>query len=265
MNSAQRKLLIELQNKKIDDDQIIHPFNILIHSVLNTVALEKLVTIYLENGFPEIKQSLFSNIEKRVYECVNAENIYEDIKCILENGVDYQKSQRIRKVLEILLSRVPNNYKYDFFNTFFYSIYSNDKKCALKYIDYARKEINDELLSEYLSSANNKYLIPLLNKKNIDLLAKNVQEIWALKPYFFCKKQIIELLSKTKFNQLEFLKEKELDLYLLACLVANKITPKNAVKLLSEIPISKRHFSIFNLSKELRFESIEREIRKYVS
>jgi len=265
MTNKQKKILLKLKSKKEDTYQIYHPFDILIHSVLNTIDINNLIQIYIDDILIELKTSIFSNIEKRLNIYEKSEKIYEDLKFILENGVDYHKSQRIRKVLEIIIIKLDNDYKYDFFNTFFYSKYSNDKKSAINYITYSRKEIHNELLKEYLNSGNVKYLHPLLNKNYINFLAENVQAIWFTEPSFFFKKQIIELLSSTNFKSLEFIENEEIDLYLLACLINKKIKAKEAVKLLSKVPVEKRHFSILNLSKELDFKDLETEIRKYIS
>lgn len=219
MTDRQKKLLLELKSKKEDFIHIDHPFDILIHSVLNTIKISDLIRIYIDDNIVEIKMSIFSNIEKRIEYCEENEKNYEDLKFMLENGVTYFKSQRIRKILEILLTQLDDDYKYDFFNTFFYSKYSNDKKAALNYVLYAKKEIHVELLNEYLTTGNPKYLKPLLNKKYINFLAENVERIWILEPSFFYKKQIIELLSKTNFDKLNFIMDEEFDLYILVNLI----------------------------------------------
>jgi hypothetical protein len=264
MTNKQKKMLLDLKSKKEEIFQIDHPFDILIHSVLNTIKLNELIQIYIDDSLIEVKSSIYSNIDKRLNTIDDTEKIYEDLKFILENGVEYYKSQRIRKVLEILLTRLDDDYKYDYFNTFFYSKYSNDKKSAINYIKYSKKDVAKELLKEYLSSGNTLFLLPLLDKKNLNFLAENVTEIWHTEPSFFYKKQLIELLSKTKFKCLEFIENEEIDLYILACLISKKIKPKQAVKLLSKVPEKKRHFSILNLSKELDYKHLESEIKKYV-
>lgn len=264
MMIKQKKLLLDLKFKKEETFQMDHPFDILIHSVLNTINLNELIQIYINDSLIEVKTSIYSNIEKRLITFTDSEKIYEHLKFIFENGVDYYKSQRIRKVLEILCDKLDDDYKHDFFNTFFYSKYSNDKKSAINYIKYSKKEITKELLNEYLNSGNTRFLQPLLDLKYINFLAENVEEIWYSEPSFFYKKQIIELLSETKFNDLKFIKNKEIDLFIMASLISKKIKPTDAVKLLSKVPQAKRHFSIFNISKELEFKDIEREIKKYI-
>lgn len=257
-------MLLDLKSKKEDISQIGQPYDILIHAVLNTINLYELILVYINDNIIEVKPSIYSNIEKRINTINDTEKIYENLKFILENGVDYHKSQRIRKVLEILLSKLDNDYKYDFFNTFFNSKYSNDKKSAVDYIQYAKLNITKELLIEYLNSRNTKFLQPLLNRKNIIFLAENVEEIWHSDLPFFYKEQIIELLSKSKFKYLQFIESKEIDMYILACLINKKIKPKDAIMLLSKVPEEKRHFSIFNISKKSDFKDIESEINKYI-
>ena len=265
MTPKQKKLLLELQSKKENEYQIVHPFDVLIHSVLNTIPFKDLVHDYIDDILIEVKTSIFSNIEKRIKDCDNPESIYEDLKFILENGVDYSKSQRIRKVLEMLLLRSDDFYKSDFFSTFFYSKYSNDKKTALNYIEYAKKETQNDLLNEYLNTGNPKYLQVILQKRNIGFIAKNVKAIWSAEPSFFYKKQIIDLISKTTFETLKFIEEKEVDLYMLACLTNKKISAKDAMNFLDKVAKDKKHFSILNLSKNLEFKYVEQEIKKYIS
>ena len=96
----------------------------LIHSVLNTIPFKDLVHDYIDDILIEVKTSIFTNIEKRIKDCDTPESFYEDLKFILENGVDYFKSQRIRKVLEMLLLQLDDFYKSDIFTTFFYSKHS---------------------------------------------------------------------------------------------------------------------------------------------
>lgn len=267
MTNRQKKILVDLKLKKQETFQIDHPFDILIHSVLNTINLDELVLVYINDSFYELKSSIYSNIDKRLNAIAvdNTEKIYDDLKFILENGVDYHKSQRIRKVLEILLAKLDNDYKHDYFNTFFYSKYLNDKKSAMNYFKYSNRDIKEELLQEYLYTGNTIFLLPILDRKNLNFLAENVIEIWHADPSFFYKKNLIELLSKTKFKYLKFLEHEEIDLYILACLISKKIKPNEVSKLLSEVPEKNRHFSIFNLSKELDYKYLEEEIKKYLN
>lgn len=268
MNQSQKRILLELFQSKENENQIgriNHPFDILIHSVLNTINLDILIEIYVNDKLVELKASIFSNIEKRIVNYNNAEKLYDNLKFVYETNNEYFKSQKIRKVLEILLSQINDDYKFDFFKTFFYSKYSNDKKRAIQYVDYAQKEIHNELLSEYLNTGNTIYLKPLLNKNHIEFLAKNIKNIWSLNPSFFYKKQIVELISKTKFESLDFLQNTDIDLYLSANLINKKISPKKAAERLDEIPEDKRPLSILNLSKRIEFKHLEKTIRGYIT
>jgi hypothetical protein len=264
MKNKQRDILLQLQIKKEENSQIPHPYDVLIHAVLNTINLNVLVLIYVNNSLIELKKSILSNIEKRSNHHENIEALYENLKLTLESDIEYYKSQRIRKVLETLIVNLDDFYKRDFFNTFFYSKYSNDKKSAIKYINYSKKEIHNELLDEYSKTGNTKYLQPLLKKNYIDFLAENIEGIWSMTPSFFYKKQLIGLLAKTKFQKLSFLENHEVDLYLLACLIKKRINVKTTKQFLDTVPKNKRHFSILNLSKELEFKDIEGEVKKYL-
>lgn len=263
MTNKQKELLLSLLEKREETSNLDHPYNILIHSVLNTINYEDLVNEFINDN--EVRNSIFSNLEKRIHSCKNPESIYENLKERVENKNEYQKSQRIRKVLELLLTVLEDDYKIDFFNTFFYSNFSNDKKCAIKYINFIKQDIHETLLDEYYSSGNTKFLIPLLKAEYSEILADNIQELWTTELTFYFKKRLIELTAEKYFSKLEFLKEEEYDLYLLSKIISKKISPKKAIKELDKIPPAKRHFSLFNISKEVDFNIIEKEIKKYIS
>lgn len=265
MKERQREIIYKLQEKKEDDISLEQPYDILIHCVLNTIELRDLVSTYITETINETRASIYSNIEKRVKYYNESEKLYDDLKLQIEGEVNYIKSQRIRKILKLLLQTLDDSYKKDFFTTFFHSRYSNDRKSALDYASYSKENINSPLLNEYLRSGNSKYLRPLLKKKEVEFLAENVQTIWDDELPFYYKKQIIELIVEKHTDKLNFLKKDEYDLYLMALLISNKITPEQVIKHLKKIKMSRRHFAIFNISKSVKFEIIESEIQQYIS
>tara|TARA_Y100001963_G_C6668090_1_gene393695 strand:- start:607 stop:771 length:165 start_codon:yes stop_codon:yes gene_type:complete len=54
MTNKQREILLDLKYRKENIFQIDHPFDILIHSVLNTVGLNELIKIYINDSFIEL-------------------------------------------------------------------------------------------------------------------------------------------------------------------------------------------------------------------
>lgn len=264
MNKKQKRLLLLLQQEKESCRVSNHPYDILIHAVLNTARIESLIEVYVYDLLREVKSSILSNIEKRIHLLEHSETLYENLKHILENGVDYLKAQRIRKILEWLLVGIDDSYKLDFFNTFFFSPYSNDKKTAVDYIKYSEKELGKELLVELFNSLNFKYLDVILNQKDKKIIVENIKDIWSLDPPFSMKRRLIEIVAPIDFSKCEFLKEVEFDFYLLAALKNKSISPQCAIKQLDSVPKERQHFTIFNLSKELNFQDIEDEIEKYI-
>ncbi|KQS91737.1 hypothetical protein [Chryseobacterium sp. Leaf394] len=105
MNEHQKELLILLFEKKADvTAQIDHPYSALIQAAFNTVDFERLVRDYIENNIPEFSDSMYNNIERRIPNYNDHEKMFEDLNELLEAGMNYRKSQRLRKILELQLS-----------------------------------------------------------------------------------------------------------------------------------------------------------------
>jgi hypothetical protein len=173
-----------LQKRKDECEVFGHPYDILIHTVLNTIDFHTLVKLYIEDDLHKLRNSLLSNIEKRITQESEVAEVYELLKVELEEGVDFRKSQRIRKALELLLQELDEIYKADFFKTFFYSKYSADKASSVKYIGEITDSIKEKLMSEYFSSGKLVFLTPLLKPQYSDLLAENIEGIWETNLFF---------------------------------------------------------------------------------
>lgn len=264
MNEHQKNLLILLFEKKLCEPHNDHPFNVLIHSVLNTVDLYSLVLEYIENEITEFRISIYYNITKRTPSYINQEKMYDDLKHLLESGIDYYKSQRLRKVLEVLLIQMTDDYKNDFFNTFFYSKYSNDRKAAIKYAEFAQTDVTEQLLDEYLFSGKIECLNLLIKPENSHLLAKDAEEIWNTELYHSHKKRLIEICSAENLEHFEFLKNTDYKYYLLLLIIRKEISPDVLMEKLDELDSSEQHFALLNYSNWIDFSFIEEKVKQYL-
>lgn len=265
MNENQKDLLVLLFEKKQEaTSQIDHPYAVLIHTVLNTVDFERLVTDYIENDIPEFRDSIYNNIEKRIPNYNDHEKMYEDLNQLLESGISYLKSQRLRKILELLLSQLPNDYKTDFFNTFFSSDYSNDRKAAIKYAEFAQTDVTEQLLDEYLFSGNIACLNLILKPENSHLLAKEAEGIWHTELYHSHKKRLIEICTTEDLEYFEFLKTTDYKYYLLLLIIREEITPELLMEKLDELDRGEQHFALLNYSKWIDFSFVEEKVKQYL-
>lgn len=265
MNENQKDLLVLLFEKKQEaTSQIDHPYTVLIHTVLNTVDFERLVTDYIENDIPEFRDSMYNNIEKRIPNYNDHEKMYEDLNQLLESGISYQKSQRLRKILELLLSQLPNDYKIDFFNTFFNSQNSYDKRAAIRYVEYAQTDITEKLLDEYLSSGNVEYLNILIKPENVQILTKNAKGIWDTELYHSHKKRIIEICASENLDFFDFLKVVDYSYYLLLLIIRKEIEPEVLMEKLEELDAEQQHFALLHFSKWIDFSFVEEKVKQYL-
>ncbi|WP_343686111.1 hypothetical protein [Chryseobacterium gleum] len=264
MNEHQKDLLIQLFEKKSREPHSNHPFNILIHSVLNTVDLCVLVLDYIENNITEFRDSIYYNISKRAPSYSNNEKIYDDLKHLLESGISYYKSQRLRKVLEVLLTQLTDDYKTDFFNTFFFSDYSNDRKAAIKYAEFAQTDVTEQLLDEYLFSGKIACLELILKPENSHLLAKEAEGIWHTELYHSHKKRLIEICAAEDLEYFEFLKTTDYKYYLLLLIIRKEITSELLMEKLDELDRGEQHFALLNYSKWIDFSFVEEKVKQYL-
>ncbi len=265
MNEHQKDLLVSLFEKKEEaTSQIDHPYNALIHAVFNTVDFKKLVRDYIENDIPEFSDSMYNNIEKRIPNYDNHEKMYEDLNQLLEAGLDYRKSQRLRKILELQLSELPNDYKIDFFNTFFNSDYSYDKRAAIRYVEFAQTDVTEKILDEYFSSGYVDYLHLLIKPENANILAKNAEQIWETGLYHSHKKRIIEICATENLDFFDFLKAVDYSYYLLLLIIRKEIEPGVLMEKLQELDAEQQHFALLHFSKWIDFSFVEEKVKQYL-
>ncbi|KIC61338.1 hypothetical protein [Chryseobacterium taiwanense] len=264
MNEHQKKLLVSLSRKKKEETSIEHPYDILIHSVLNTIDFEDLVNYHIDNEYTEFKSSIFSNIEKRVTTFSEHEKMYSSLKELLKTEVSYHKSIRIRIILELLLPQLTEDYKTDFFNTFFYSNYSHNNKAALRYLSFAETDVTDMLLDHFFVSGDTSYLNILLKQENAHLLTSNAEDLWFmdLSPYY--KKRLIEICAFQDLEKFKFLRDFDYEFYMLLLLIRNEIKPNKIMSELEKMPEEKQHFALLNFSKWIDFSYVEKKVKKYL-
>ncbi|MDM1415773.1 hypothetical protein HX057_16860 [Myroides odoratimimus] len=266
MHYQQEQLLRELIVLKEEANDTIteHPYDILIHSVLNTIELENLITYFIKGSPKEFRNSIDSNISKRIISIKNPEELYEQLKESLKDNSEYFQNVRTRNIMENLLDVLDTRYKIDFFYTFFNSKYSIDKKRAINYIEFIDEDLGELLLSFILEGNYIKYLDYLINMKYEHILIKNIDVIWTLELWNSHKRKIVELLAPKYFNELLFLQENDYQLHLYNLLVNGKISHLEAYNLLENIELESRHFVLLGLSKELSFKEVSEGIEKLI-
>lgn len=265
MKNNQREILLRLIEMK--NDGFIYennPFYILIHSVLNTIEFENLLRIYLDNSFKELNPLIFSNLKKRIINESNIENIYDSLKELLECSNEYKALQRLRVTIELLLSNLPDNYKADYFSTFFYSKYLNDKKSALKYLKHSVYNVDSELLKLYLSTKNNSFLDPILKRRNRELLTNWFYELWNEDLYFKNKMKLVKCISPLEENIESFLERKDPEFHFEYNLSNGNIKVEKLLDKIKNSTDQKRHFYIWHASKLVKFEILEPFIKTYL-
>jgi hypothetical protein len=252
-----------LQEKK--KDVLGGPFDLLIHSILNTIDIRVLIDMNLSLANSAMKASIESNIFKRFETIENPTNIYDNLYVLLDHSA-YHKRQRIRKMLFELLPSLGEIYKEDFFNTFFYSKYSNDKKAALSICSDIWNESFDSLiLNKYFETREEIYLRTFLNNGRIEHCLPLLEQIWESNPSNYLKIILIRSLSQKYLNEFAFLRESEPDKYLLSISLSNDIIADDIlIDCLNHIDEEIKPFGILSLSKINKWELIKDEIIKYV-
>lgn len=266
MKAIQREILLGLHHKKNDDFFYENnPFDVLIHAVLNTIQFECLLNIYVKNSISELNPSIISNLNKRVYFENNLENIYESLKEIIETNNEYRYSQRLRIAAEILLKNLSDDYKSDFFNTFFNSKYLNDKKAAIKFLSYTNRDVINDLLELFIYNHNTIFLEPILNKENRKKLTRSFFEIWRGELSFYYKKKLIECIIPVNREIENFIKNNDDELFFHLRLMNNEISRVDLLHKIETTAEDKKHFYIWQASKTLKFEDLEEAVRKYIN
>ncbi|UUW07244.1 hypothetical protein NLG42_14140 [Flavobacterium plurextorum] len=265
MKKQQINLLNELIEKR-NEIFLGGNFNLLIHSVLNTIQLSILIDYYLIVPNNDLKASIESNLLKRIETYNYSSKIYSKLHRELINS-DYSKRQRIRIILYALLPNLKKIHYEDFFETFYNSKYQNDIKYALKIYDNVTNTKRDNiLLRDYEETDNESYLKAFIEFGNEEILAINIEKIWMQKPSEYLKNRMVKRLMNNHMKRLEFIEQinPEHFLYIL-CNSRKEVKDETLIKCFSEISDEIKHFAIFNLSKTGRWKLIENEIKKYIS
>lgn len=241
------------------------PYNLIIHSILNSIDLIELIYFYLPLSDSELKKSIESNIYKRVSSTVNAESLYDRLYKNLQK-TNYNQRQRIRKILRDLLPSLDNLYRRDFFNFFYYSEYSNDKSSALKICgEIWDDDLSTLILNDYLKTKKEIYLTVFLDYGMIERLLPHLEKIWEQKPSDYLKKKIIKLLCIDHIDQFEFLRQIEPENYLWAISMSDKeFNDEILLDCLNDIREEFKPLGILSLSRMNKWNLIENEIKKYV-
>lgn len=252
-----------LSQKK--EDILDGPFDLIIHSILNTIDIYILIDLYLSLKNSTMKASVESNIFKRFVTVENPKDIYDSLFLLIDNS-DYHKRQRIRKILFELLPRLDEIYKVDFFNIFFYSKYSNDKKSALSMCSGIWNESFDSLiLDKYFETEKEIYLKYFIFNGNIEYCLPFLEKIWETNPSNYFKIILIKRLSKKYCEVFEFLREIEPDKYLFAISLSDNVIDDEILSdCLDHVSNESKPYGILSLSKIGKWELIKDEIKKYV-
>jgi len=256
---------IETLLQKRSDILLGGPYNLIIHSILNSIDLLELIYFYLPLSDSELKKSIESNIYKRVSLIMNAESLYDRLYKNLQK-TNYNQRQRIRKILMHLLPSLDNVYKRDFFNFFYYSEYSNDKSSALTICgDIWDDDLSILILNDYLKTKKEIYLTVFLEYGMIERLLPHLEKIWKQEPSDYLKKDIIRRLCKNHIDQFEFLRQIEPDKYLWAISLSDKeFNDEVLTDCLNDIQEELKPLGILSLSRMNKWNLIEKEIKKYV-
>ena len=262
MNTKLEYIKILLKKK---EDILGGPFDLLIHSILNTIDISVLININLSLANSAKKASIESNIFKRFETVENPTDIYDNLYVLLEDSA-YSKRQRIRKMQLELLPRLNEIYKVDFFNTFFYSQYSNDRKAALSICsDIWNESFNSLILNKYFETNDEIYLRIFLNNGSIEHCLPLLEQIWETNPSNYLKIILVRSLSQEYFKEFAFLRDLEPDKYLLSISLSKDIVDDDIlIDCLNHINEETKPFGILSLSKIDKWELIKDEIKKYV-
>lgn len=265
MKQQQINLLTQLIEKR-NDIFLGGNYNLLIHSVLNTIPLSNLIQYYLTVPNNDLKNSVESNLLKRIEAYKYSSKVYSKLHKELID-CDYSKRQRIRIILYALLPNLKKIYYEDFFETFYNSKYRNDVKYALKIYEYVANPKRDNiLLEDYNQTDNESCLRSLLVYGNEDILAKNIEKIWSKNPSEYLKNRLVRRLMSNHIEKLEFIEQinPEHFLYVL-CNSKKEIEEETLINCYNEISDESKHFAIFNLSKTGKWKLVENIIKRYIS
>lgn len=240
-------------------------FNIYIHSVLNTIKLNSLISIYLKTRDSELKRSIESNILKR-FEIINKPELqYEKLLIRLINA-DYHTRQRIKNLQFSLLKRLSKTHYIDFFNTYFYSKYYYENTIALSICDKIwTDKLNQELLEKYLENRKKIYLITLLENGKIEYLIPYIERILSQNLENYLKMNLIKKTCPKYFQKLSFLRNREPEKYFYAMSLSNNEFSKEEIILCyNDINYNSKHFGLMSLGRLKQWELLKIELDKII-
>ncbi|GAA3643498.1 hypothetical protein [Flavivirga jejuensis] len=252
------ELLIE---KKKDFFGGLH--DIYIHSILNTIDLNQLITFYLKKEDSELKKSIESNIIKRLEIVDKPELQYEKLLLRLKNA-NYHTRQRIKNLQFSLLNRLSKNHYQDFFNTYFYSKYYYENTIALSICDKIwSDDLKQKLLDKFLEKRQSPYLATLLENGKIDYIIPYLEKLLSHDLENYLKMKIINMVSPKHFNNLAFLKEREPEKYFYAMSLSKKKFSLEEITLcFNEIDSSIKHFGLMSLGRLKQWGLLKIELNK---
>ncbi|MBK9249341.1 MAG: hypothetical protein IPM69_14820 [Ignavibacteria bacterium] len=240
---------------------VMNENSFLIHSILNTIEIEELIEVYLEEKNLVLRKKIESNLFRQFKSIKNNEGIYDLLYSKLKD-CNYPKRQKVRKLLSELIVNLNTKFYNDFFDTFFFSLYRNDRVAALNISEKIwRDEFNNLFFDEYLNSYDEQFLRKILEFGNFKIYLEQIKFLWEKELTNSLKNSIIKLFGKEYFEKFEFLKELEPDKYLLLLTVSER-TIKNSefISIYQLLPNESKVYGILLLSSMKNWNLIKKEI-----
>lgn len=241
-------------------------FNLIIHSVLNTVDIYDIINYYLSmKNDNSVFYSIDSNIYKRLEHNIQNNEIFEFLVQKLEKA-KYHKRQRIRKLLIFITNTLEISYRYRCFDLFYNSKYIYDKKSALliskKIWD---NSFNEMVIKDYLKLKEEFILKTYLENGDILFLLPYLEIIWKTNPRNYLKIKMIQLLCPDNFDAFKFLEKIELEKYLMAISYSNQdFSDVEIVDFYNKIDNDLKPFGLMSIGRMGKWEILEKEIEQYV-
>lgn len=237
----------------------------LIHAILNTIEIKELITLFFNEKNSIIALKIESNIFKKFQTIKEKEEVYDFLYDKLKDS-NYSIRQKVRKLLYELIEYLNISYIEDFFNTFYYSNYRNDKIAALKISNKIwRNEFSEIFIKEFLKTGEEQYLLKVLEFGDFSYFLDNLKSFWQLLFSNHLKNKIIKKFGNHNFNKFEFLKEKEADKYLLLLSCSNKkIKDSELREIFNLLPDESKVYGLLLLSNMNKWNLIEKEMKKII-
>jgi hypothetical protein len=260
------EIIQKLINKKSKGEY--GPYNYLIHAILYTIDINQLVNLFINTDDLLLKESLDYHLTKRFKDkSVDLKHTFNKLLNRIKGKLPFKKYQRIRILLNKIVTYLPKSYIRKFFIYFSSSKYSSDISVALNVSSYVwDNSFNSIFLEAYIEKGEEKYLNAVLQNGKSESIANFISEIWKI-DYLenYVKNQIIRKLVPDHFEKLGFLKESEPDKYLYALSMASKNPSDQEVELLfSKLKEDQQVFGIWCIGKLGKWDLLEKKIQKYI-